>query len=326
MSMISEISGEEVVAPNPVRKKLKIVRCAPPTQTRPNSVHPVAPKEENSPKATNQAFNTPVSEREEVLPQKRTVQEKAARATRMKQKASSKTYKALDEMCNRKDLTPHKREKAILKTMVTRERHRDKIDRAQLNDFIDTMDGGRTPEGKLPKTLAKRVRHAYARNKKNGLEFVLDTLAVFKSVGLSNDEIAKRFEVSTTTVYRWNHKLSGRAKQRVDKLNKQSPYVVIGEHMETYEAMSQMGFKLMCAKDASHTAIRAGAQIADLALQRKIEYLTRLGYYKNYRLTPPQTVEPKNKKVKRVLAQLDAIDAIVVWHEGKFVSRTSLQK
>ena len=324
--MMSGISGEEIIIPHPMRRKLKIARRAPPTQPSPNSVHPVAPKEENNQKTTNRAFNTPVSEHEEALSQKRALQEKAARALRMKQLVSLKTYKALDETCQRKDLTPHKMDKAILKTMGTRERHRDKIDRAQLNDFVDTMDGGRTPEGKLPKTLAKRVQYAYARNKKNGLEFVLDTLAVFKSVGLSNIEIAERFEVPTTTVYRWNNKLCGKTMQRVQRLNKQSPYIIIGEHMASYKAMSQIGFRLMYAKNASHTTIRAGAQIADAAIQGKIEYLARLGFYDNIRLTPPQVVEPRHKKVKRVLAQLDVMDALVVWHDGKFVTRVSLLK
>lgn len=129
--------------------------------------------------------------------------------------------------------------------------------------------------------------------------------------------------------HRWNNLLGKNTYKRIEKLNKQSPYITIGEDMASYEFMLQIGFRLVYAQ-TSLASIRSGAEIVFTAMDRIIDYRTRLGFYDNFRMTPPK-VKPvesaHDKRIKRMLADIDEINAIFEWDEKhKRETQSSLTK
>lgn len=152
----------------------------------------------------------------------------------------------------------------------------------------------------LPENLARRVRYIEeyhrpktevevkpgktraTRNADQKLnpyteDFIFQTLHQLLLANMPMDQIALKFDVSVSTVYKWRAKMMAKM---ADEVKKADPLPILGETLNTYAKIAAEGHRLMMAGKTAHDK-RAGAEIALKAVGDKMKVLQLAGFFNN---------------------------------------------
>jgi hypothetical protein len=131
-------------------------------------------------------------------------------------------------------------------------------------------------------------------------DFIFQTLHQLLLANMPMDQIALKFDVSLSTVYKWRAKMIAKMAEEVKKAD---PLPILGETLSTYKTIAAEGHRLMMSGKTGHDK-RAGAEIALKAMGDQMKVLQLAGFFNNP-LMKVQTADSEDSRTQGANALMD---------------------